>query len=76
MTSFSMRIKYVIFFHARQFVDPTNLLFSLQNEFILTDLDIDIKILTCQVKILLDDEIFNLMLSLMMLIIEDVFLQK
>jgi len=63
MTSFSMRIKYIFLFHARKFYDPTNLFLSLQNEVILTDSNTDIKILTCQVKILLDDEILILMPS-------------
>ena len=57
-------------------VDPTNLLISLKNELILLDSDIDIKILDCQVKILLNDEIFILIPFLIMLMIEDVFFDE
>jgi len=71
-----MRIRSILFFHARKFDHPTNLLLSLQNDVILIDSDIDIKILTRQVKMLLNDEIFNLMPFVMMMIIEDVFLMK
>ena len=46
MTSFSMRFRSVIFFHARKFEAPTNLFLSLQKD-ILTDSDEVINILTC-----------------------------
>lgn len=63
-----MRIKYDLFFHAIKFDDPTNLLLSFRNEVILVDSYIDIKIITCQMKIL-DDEISHLMPFFMMLML-------
>ena len=64
ITSFSMSIKSILFFHARKFDDPTCVLLSLQNEVtLIVDLDININIHTLKVKMLLDDDIFNLMPS-------------
>ena len=46
-TSFSMRIKLVLFFHARKLTNPTNLLLSLQKD-ILINSDVDIKLITLE----------------------------
>lgn len=54
MNSFYMRIKFVLFFHARKFDAPNSLLLPMKNEVILIVYsDIDIRILTCQVNIIL-----------------------
>lgn len=63
-TLFSTRIKFVLLFHARKFDEPTKFLLSMQNEVILMAYCvINIKVVTCKVKILLDYNIFNLMSS-------------
>jgi len=46
-TVFSMRIKSILLFHAIKFYDPTNLFLSMQ-KYILIDLDVNIKILSCE----------------------------
>lgn len=57
MTSFSVSTKSILFFHARKFVDPTSLLFSLKNEVILfVDWDMENNmVLACQTSVILDD---------------------